>query len=575
MSRRALTTERRTWAALALVVAMLATLAPVASADAAHRLDDGPVELIVRAEHGMLDQVRRHVASIGGTITLDLPIVDGFAASVPAAVAGVVSELAGVASVTPDGSVSLHGHRDHDDDDDHRLDVPPIAELTTQVLDLDRLWRRGITGEGVGVALIDSGVTPVGGLDADGKVFNGPDLSFDGPFESVRHLDVFGHGTHLAGIIAGRDPDLPDRPRERDAERHFAGVAPDAHVISVKVADGMGTADVSQVIAGIQWVIEHKDDPEVNIRVLTLAFGTDSVQDYQLDPLAYAVEQAWHAGLVVVVAAGNDGNAEALRNPASDPYVVSVGATDPHGTSRAQDDRVLDFSNCGVGDRRVDVVAPGRSISSLRVDGSYIDSQYPEAADGERFFRGTGTSQAAAVTAGVVALMLERRPDLTPDQVKTLLTDTSDRVRSQSSCRGARTIDPDQAVFRPVPKGAEQDWPRSDGSGSLEAARGSYHVYRDGEPLVGEIDVTGGTWSGGTWSGGTWSGGTWSGGTWSGGTWSGGTWSGGTWSGGTWSGGTWSGGTWSGGTWSGGTWSGGTWSGGTWSGGTWSTASWG
>ena len=104
-------------------------------------------------------------------------------------------------------------------------------------------------------------------------------------------------------------------PKQRDAATSFAGIAPDSHIVSVKVADGMGSADVSQVIAGIQWVIAHKDDPGANIRVLTLAFGTDGVQDYQLDPLAYAVEQAWHADIVVVVAAGNDGNAGALPQP--------------------------------------------------------------------------------------------------------------------------------------------------------------------------------------------------------------------------------------------------------------------
>ena len=281
-------------------------------------VDEGPFDVIIRADAGMLDQVRDEVSSFGGIITLDLSIINGFAASIPEAVSSAVSTIPGLASIIPDVGVTLNGYRD----DDHIV-APPIADLTTNVLDLDRLWRRGITGEGIGVALIDSGVAPVGGLDADGKILNGPDLSFDGPFQSVRHIDVFGHGTHLAGIISGHDPDLPDRPKQRDAVTSFAGVAPDSHIVSVKVADGMGSADVSQVIAGIQWVIAHKDDPGANIRVLTLAFGTDGVQDYQLDPLAYAVEQAWHADIVVVVAAGNDGNASALRNPATDPYVIS------------------------------------------------------------------------------------------------------------------------------------------------------------------------------------------------------------------------------------------------------------
>jgi serine protease AprX len=532
----------KTWPILALLT-MSAGLVPLPAVTAVDR-----VSVIVTGDD--LSGAAAGIARLGGTVTGELAIIDGLVADVPPDRLDRVAALAGVESVTPNGRITLAAGSWSPDA------VPPIAALTTEVLDLDSLWRRGITGDGVGVALIDSGVTPVGGLDGTGTVVHGPDLSFDAPFDGVRHLDVYGHGTHLAGIIAGNDPGVGSRPSQRDARSAFVGVAPGARIVSVKVADGMGAADVSQVIAGIQWVVEHKDDPEAGIGVLVLAFGTDGTQDYRLDPLAHAVEQAWHAGIVVVVAAGNDGVGEALRNPATDPVVIAVGATDPAGTARVRDDRVLAFSNCGTDGRAVDLVAPGRSVSSLRVPGSYIDTMYPAAADGERFFRGTGTSQATAVVAGVAALVLDARPDLSPDEVKALLTTTADRVRGTTgACAGVGTVDAKGAVSSRVPRRSSQTWETSDGSGSLEGARGTHHVYRDGEPVVGEIDVTGGTWSGGTWSGGTWSGGTWSGGTWSGGTWSGGTWSGGTWSGGTWSGGTWSGGTWSGGTWSGGTWS--------------------
>jgi serine protease AprX len=479
MSRRTTASPPRLWLAMALVMGILASLSP-AYATLPSTSND-PMDVIICAEASMLDGVREQVAALGGSITMDLSIINGFSATIPGELLNSIVSIPGVQSLTPDASLTLHARNKKDGSA-----APPMSELTTQVLDVDRLWRRGITGEGVGVALIDSGVTPVGGLGAVGKVLNGPDLSFDGPFENVRYLDVYGHGTHLAGIIGGHDPNLPDRPKEKDTRTEFAGIAPDSHIVSVKVADGLGAADVSQVIAGIQWVIDRKDDPETNIRVLTLAFGTDGVQDYQLDPLAYAVEQAWHAGIVGMVAAGNDGNEHALRNPATDPYVISVGATDPHGTSRVRDDSVLGFSNCGVGDRTVDLVAPGESVSSLRVAGSFIDTNFPEAADGDRFFRGTGTSQAAAVTSGVVALMLGHRPDLSPDDVKALLTSTADRVWSASgSCKGVRAIDPDQAVLRRVPRNAGQDWPVADGSGSLEEARGSYYIYHDGEPLTG------------------------------------------------------------------------------------------
>ncbi|MGF1665676.1 MAG: S8 family serine peptidase [Acidimicrobiia bacterium] len=481
------------------------------------------VQVIVQAEADRVAEVRQRVEALGGSVITELPIIDGFSATIGSDVVELLEAADGVRHITPDTRIELASAAGS-------ASGVPMSVLTGRVLDVDAVWRRGITGEGVGVALIDSGVTPVGGLDADGKILNGPDLSFDGEFDNLRHLDMYGHGTHLAGIIAGSDPAMPARPTDRWLRSNFAGIAPGAHIVNVKVADATGTADVSQVIAGIQWVIEHKDDGPADIRVLTLAFGTDSTQDYRIDPLAHAAESAWHAGIVVVVAAGNDGRRSPLRDPANDPFVIAVGATDPRGTARLSDDRVMDFSNCGTSQRPVDILAPGRSVSSLRVAGSFIDDQFPDAADGDRFFRGTGTSQAAAVAAGAVALMLDNRPDMTPDQVKAALLRTAGDVRSAPGhCADAGALDLHRAVAA-RPRAATQDWDRSDGSGSIEASRGSYHVYRDGEPLTGEVDVSGGTWSGGTWSGGTWSGGTWSGGTWSGGTWSGGTWSGGTWS---------------------------------------------
>ncbi len=558
-----LTDRSRSRSRLAPIVAIIGMLIAVVPASAPRV--ETMHQVIVRADSAMLDVVRRNVESLGGVIVRDLSIINGFAARVPAGLDA--ASLPGVTEVTTDGRIELSSSRAGGG-------YTSMRTLTDRVLDVDRLWARGITGAGVGVALIDTGVTPVGGLDGDGKIVNGPDLSFDAEFENLRWLDMYGHGTHLAGIIAGEDPQFSPRSSRRNV---FAGVAPEAQIVNVKVADATGTADVSQVIAGIQWVVDHKDDGPVDIRVLTLAFGTDGTQAYTLDPLAHAAEVAWHEGIVVVVAAGNDAAARPLRNPATDPYVIAVGALDPANSSKVSDDRLLAFSNCGTAERSVDVLAPGRSIASLRVGGSFIDDQYPEARTGRRYFRGTGTSQAAAVVSGAAALLIDQRPDLTPDQVKELLTESARTVASAGgACAQAGSLDVRRASASPTPTVA-QDFDRSDGSGSLEAARGSYHVSHDGIVLEGEIDVTGGTWSGGTWSGGTWSGGTWSGGTWrrpSGGTWSGGTWSGGTWSGGTWSGGTWSGGTWSGGTWSGGTWSGGTWSGGTWSGGTWSGSTW-
>jgi serine protease AprX len=174
----------------------------------------------------------------------------------------------------------------------------------------------------VDVALLDTGVVEVEGLR--GKVVHGPDLSYEADDAALRHKDTYGHGTHLAGIIAGRDSGAYGV--DKGDEDHFLGMAPEARVVSVKLADASGATDVSQVIAGIDWVVQNKNRNGLNIRVLNLSFGTDGVQSYLLDSLTYAVEVAWRKGMVVVVSAGNEGFGSAkLNNPAYDPHVLAGG----------------------------------------------------------------------------------------------------------------------------------------------------------------------------------------------------------------------------------------------------------
>jgi serine protease AprX len=462
-------------------------------------------------------------------------------------------------------------------------------ETTTEVdhvaavIGADRLRARGYDGRGIGVALVDTGVAPVEGLTS-GNVVNGPDLSFESQSADYRHLDTFGHGTHMAGIIAGRDP------ATLLGGKRFQGIAPGARLTSLKVASAEGAVDVSQVVAAIDWVVTHRnDDPQNPIRVLNLSYGTDGVQDYRLDPLTHAVENAWRAGIVVVVAGGNSGTDNPkLNNPAYDPYVLAVGAADTKGTVGASDDVVPAFSSRGDASRRVDLVAPGRSIASLRDPGSYLDEAYPSARVGSRFFKGSGSSQAAAVTAGAVALLLDSRPTLRPDQVKALLRSSVEAMPAADAAgRGAGELDVYRAYLGSTPT-TSQAWARSTGLGSLERARGTQHVADNGTELTGERHVLGPfsatqwapasarftAWSGGAWAGGDWTGSCWCATSWSGRSWSGRSWSGDSWAGRSWSGRSWSGRSWSGGSWTGRSWSGSSWVGRSWSGRSWSSAGW-
>jgi serine protease AprX len=392
------------------------------------------------------------------------------------------------------------------------------------------LWTQGYTGQGVNVAIIDTGVSPVPALQGADKVVAMVDLSGESADPATRYLDTYGHGTHLAGIIAGRDPGSNPALAAAHPE-WFLGVAPGAGIVSVKVAGRNGAADVSQVIAGIDWVVEHR--AELNIRVLNLSYGTDSTQSYTIDPLAYAVERAWKAGIVVVTAVGNDGKAaHELSMPARDPNVIAVSAAERKNKKW----KVPSWASSGDTTRSPDLSAPGASIVSLRNPGSLADVEHPEAAVGQHLFKGSGSSQAAAVVSGAVAVLLSARPALTPDQVKQLLSSTADGnaiTPRAEKFSGSGLLDVAAAATTATPQ-ATQNWPMSTGLGSLEASRGSAHLMINGTVLQGEVTILGTPWDGASWAGASWAGASWAGASWAGASWAGASWAGASWAVATW-----------------------------------------
>jgi serine protease AprX len=547
---------------LAVVLTLLiatGTVAPPAAVP-----DSGPPRhVIVQTLPGQERAVERALADLGGQVRTALPIIHGFSATIPEVALRALTAHRAVVAVTPDRRVTLAGRSG------------PSG-------DRDTMWQAGYTGRGVDVALIDSGVAPVNGLATAGKVIYGPDLSFESQAPNLRYLDTFGHGTHMAGIIAGRDA----------YPWSFLGMAPGARLVSIKVADSYGNSDVSQVIAAIDWVVQHAHDPGLNIRVLNLSFGTQSEQSYVLDPLALAAEVAWHRGIAVVAAAGNSGrSAQGLANPAYDPYLIATGAADHHGTGNYSRWTVASFSQTGDGIRNPDIVAPGAHIQSLRVPGSYIDQKHPGGRVGDRYFLGSGSSQAAAVVSGSLALMFQQHPSMTPDQAKALLGDGANRLRYDDGFQrkhGKLALRLDTVLSARVPNSV-QTFPRSTGLGSLEASRGSVNLEKDDVPLQGEQDIfghpfdsaamaaleaAGNSWSGGVWNGNEWTGNSWAGDRWSAVLWTGNEWTGNEWTGNEWTGNEWTGNEWTGNEWTGNEWTGNEWTGNEWANGAWSSASW-
>ena len=545
----------RTWrlaATTGLAVVLLTGGASLAETGEAPEAD---AELVTVVLDGGGEAARAAVEAVGGEVTGELGLIDGSTATVAADQLAELQALLPDVGITPDAGVTVEPVVPT------APVVPVDAQPSTSLADLnaligaDALHARGLTGAGVDVAVIDTGIAPVAGLTG-AKVVHGPDLSFDSQDEGTRYLDGYGHGTNMAAIIAGDDGAAGD------------GVAPGARLVNVKVGAANGAVDVSQIIAAIDWVVQHQESDGLDIRVLNLSLGTDGTQRAALDPLAHAVDVAWRHGIVVVAAVGNDGDGDRfVANPALNPNILAVGAVDSRGSRSVADVVAADFSSVGNGVRRPDVTAPGARVLSARVPGSYLDLTAPAARRGE-LFRGSGTSQATAAVSGAAALLLQQRPELTPAQVKELLLTTAATLPDHKNVAGRGLVDVAAAAAAPTPQkvGAQK---RTSGQGSLERARGSGHLTDGGLVLTGERDVFGAPYdsataaslrmAGNSWSGGTWNGNSWSGNSWSGNSWSGNSWSGNSWSGNSWSGNSWSGNSWSGNSWSEATWYGNSW----------------
>lgn len=420
------------------------------------------------------------VAKAGGRVTRKLPIVDGVAATVPAAAVPALAAAPGVVAVTPDARAHVRSMPATGED------LGGVRSVYPQVVRADDVWRAGRTGAGVTVALVDTGVAEVGDLagrvvpivnDRTGQTHACENLS-----EEWDCTDSYGHGTFIAGTIAGDGAASGGR---------WKGAAPGARIISVKIAGRDGTADVSNVLAAVQWVVSFRD--RYGIRVLNLSLGTDSTQTYARDPLNYAVERAWDAGIAVVVAASNRGpDPRTISKPGDDPFVVTVGAIDDQGTKGLGDDVLPNFTSRGPtaadGIAKPDVVVPGGHIVSLRAPGSEIDSQFPYYVDGD-YRKGSGTSMSAGIVSGVAALLLEANPGWTPDRLKYALRATArPTASSDPAAVGSGLVDAYQAAFAALAGTANQGLARSNGRGTMYASRGSVRMTVN-DPDSGNLGV--------------------------------------------------------------------------------------
>src|SRR5213083_1066299 len=462
-------------ALVALALALLPAASPVrAQSVAAEKIDPALRDLMQADPQALLPvivEMQHPVTPFVGAPNVDralgaLDLLRQY--GIPVAALSLIDGAAGFANAAGIDAVSLAptvARIHHDATVGPRPSVePPVVAPPDQlsgtyplVVNADRVWQQGTTGGGVTVAVLDSGVAADADLvQPDNRILASVNFA-----DQRLTSDPGGHGTHIAGIVAGNGT---------RSGGQFTGIAPQANVVDVRVLGNTGSGRISSVIRGIEWVLAHR--AAHNIRIINLSFGAPARLPYRLDPMSAAVEIAWRRGLVVVAASGNGGpQRDTVVTPGIDPYVITVGATDDRGTIGRGDDMLAWFSAWGSADSNAkpDLVAPGRRIVSLRVPGSALDTLFPDrvvvAQNGSTYFRLTGTSMATAVVSGAAALLLQRRPNLTPDQVKALLVGTTQPYGEDSG----------QVLPDPI----------ADGSGLLDANAATLAVPCDAAPDPG------------------------------------------------------------------------------------------
>ncbi len=289
------------------------------------------------------------------------------------------------------------------------------------------LHRQGVRGEGVTVAVLDSGLWEHPALANNTHGMPRIPMRYDAisGAEVGEAFDESGHGTHLISALANSG----ESKRNGAPTGAYQGIAPDARIIPIKAFSKDGQGSLLDIVRGIQWVVDNRE--RYNIRILNLSFAARPRWPYFLDPINQAVMQAWSAGIVVIAAAGNEGpELMSVGSPGNTPYIITVGAvTDSWTPLDRSDDYIPDFSSRGPTPEahiKPDIVAPGGHITGLVRPGSSLPLDHPEYLLEDNLLVLTGSSQSAAVVSGLTALLLQLEPDLGPDEVKCKLMSGAD-----------------------------------------------------------------------------------------------------------------------------------------------------
>src|SRR6266566_4985821 len=452
-----------TWGArFALLTLITLVVAGLCLADGKHKLSKdldalkgshsgATVDVIIQFNQTPTDAHHQKVQNKGGVLRTKLDFIKGAHYSVPVESLDALADDPDVAYIPPDRRLS------------------GALDNTAAAVNAKAAWQAGWDGTGIGVAVIDSGITYHTDLYSTGGGGGKLRIIYSQDFVGGGTNDYYGHGEHVAGIIAGSGKSS----NYSTYARTFKGIAPNANLINLRVLDQNGQGTDTGVISAIQVAINLQS--KLHIRVMNLSLGRQVFESYTLDPLCQAVEAAWKSGIVVVAAAGNSGRDNSMgtggyatiTSPGNDPYVITVGAMKTEGSPLRSNSLIASYSSKGptLLDHVVkpDIVAPGNRVVSLQAP-SFINpatglwtlealpQEYTQNLVSYSYYQPTpntwsysgdyytlsGTSMATPVVSGAAALLVQAQPRLTPDQVKARLMKTAYKAFPSTST----TVDP-------------------------------------------------------------------------------------------------------------------------------------
>jgi len=361
------------------------------------------IELIVE----LLDKTHEDVILKLGTIKYALPLINSYVIEVPECDVAHLRGMVGIKSVHQNAHITAQ------------------MDVARKRVGVNAAKRRNLTGRGISIAILDTGIAPLEDFYTAGRCRI---VAFKDFVEGKEQpYDDNGHGTHVAGIACGNGASSGGR---------YAGIATESNIVAVKVLDKDGGGGSSSVLAGLQWIADNKD--KYNIRVVNLSIGTKDLGDY--DPLVKAVEAAWDLGLIITIAAGNDGpDYGSITSPGISRKAVTVGSSDDDKPVEIWGTPLVNFSGRGPTSGCIvkpDIVAPGTDIISCLAPAQKRKTEQPSKIVGGRFLKLSGTSMSTPIVSGAIAILLQKHPNLTPDDVKYMLKKTATNLGQDQNKQG-------------------------------------------------------------------------------------------------------------------------------------------